>query len=219
MAAETPDLSGFSSAKRQILLTLKREGESDLATLGKELGVSKMAVYRHVKDLEESGLVERRMKRAGVGRPRLLLKLAPGAQSVFPKAYAQITCSLLRFIEEKLGRDAVETALRSRQKSVQSEYEKQVRGDTLGERVSQLARLRDREGYMAEVHRSRNGRFELLEYNCPILAVAADYWEACTVENELFRKVLHADVETTHRVVAGDHVCRFLVRPREDRGA
>jgi len=214
----TPDsqgpLSGYGSTKREILLTLKRDGEVDLGTLAKGLRLSKMAVYRHVKDLEDTGLVERATKRVGVGRPRLSLRLAPGASALFPRAYAAVTCAVLGYLEAKLGRGAVEAALRTRAQSVRETYEKHVRGEDLGERVRQLARLRDEEGYMAEVRGGAKGRFELFEYNCPIVAVAETYGEACKVENEMFRRVLHADVETTHRVVAGDHVCRFLIKPR-----
>ena len=94
------------------------------------------------------------------------------------------------------------------------DYERQIRSGDLGGRVRELAVLRDKEGYMAEVRQSAKGRYELFEFNCPILAVADKYWEACKVENELFRRVLKADVDTTHRVVAGDHVCRFLIKPR-----
>jgi len=207
-------LPPFASTKREVLLHLKREGEADLATLAKSLGLSKMAVYRHVTDLEKAGLVERYSKRVGVGRPRLVLRLAPAASAVFPKAYTSVTCALLHFIEKKMGRKAVEEALRTRSQAVFGDYEKKVRGDSLPDRVKELAALRDQEGYMAESRRTPRGGFELFEYNCPIVAVAEEYWEACEVENDLFRRVLRADVETTHRVVAGDHVCRFLIRPR-----
>jgi len=54
----------------------------------------------------------------------------------------------------------------------------------------------------------------MLEHNCPIMAVAETYPEACRVEREMFQKLLGADVETSHRVVAGDPVCRFLIRGR-----
>jgi len=217
-ADASPSLAGFGSTKREILLVLKRDGEVDLQTLASRLRLSKMAVYRHVMDLEEVGLVERTSKRVGVGRPRLALRLAPGASSVFPKAYASVTCAVLEFIEAKMGRDAVEDALRSRTKAVLPSYERHVRSDDLGGRVRELAQLRDREGYMAEMRRGAKGRYELLEYNCPIVAVAEKYWEACKVENEMFRRLLRADVDTTHRVVAGDHVCRFLIKPRRARG-
>ena len=114
-----------------------------------------------------------------------------------------------------MGRPAVEAALRSRTQGVLAEYQRHVKSDDLGGRVRELAKLRDQEGYMAEVRGGARERYELFEYNCPIVAVAETYWEACKVENEMFRRVLGADVETTHRVVAGDHVCRFLIKPRK----
>lgn len=209
-------LPSFSSTKRDLLLLLKREGEKDLQGLAEEMSLSKMAVYRHVKDLEERGLVERFPVRGGVGRPRLGIRLAPEASSLFPRAYSSLTVHALDFIEEEMGRKAVERALRKRQTEVLEGYESKVRAETLRERVAQLARLRDEEGYMAEDHEAPGGNFELLEFNCPILAVADRYWEACAVEKELFQRVLGADVETTHRVVAGNQVCRFLIRPRKD---
>lgn len=216
-AAETGEvLPAFASTKREILLLLKREGEMDLDGLTEELSVSKMAVYRHIRDLEERGLVERFPVRTGVGRPRLGLRLAPDASALFPQAYSSLTTHALGFIEEELGREAVEKALRKRQSEVLGQYEARVRAATLRERVAQLAKLRDEEGYMAEHKEAPGGALELLEYNCPILAVADRYWEACTVERDLFQRVLGADVETTHRVVAGNHVCRFLIRPRKD---
>jgi predicted ArsR family transcriptional regulator len=209
-----PSFRGFAPTKRAILMHLKRGGEADLATLARSLSISKMAVYKHVQELEESGLVERDVRRGGVGRPRLILRLAPEASSLFPNAYASVTCALLKYIEETMGRKAVEAALRSRHKQILPQYQEAVTADDLAGRVHALAKLRDQEGYMAEMREGRRGQFELFEYNCPIVAIAQDYWEACTVENELFRKVLRADVETTHRVVAGDHVCRFLIKPR-----
>ena len=212
---QSTDTQTFGDTKREILLILKREGQSDLQTLAERLHISKMAVHKHVQELEDRGMVERASVRGAAGRPRLALKLAPSAASLFPKAYAGITCAALAFIEEKLGRKAVEEALRRRQADAFSSYKEEVKGETLAERVHQLAGVRDREGYMAEDHQAGTAKFEILEHNCPILAVAENYWEACTVENELFRKLLDANVETTHRVVAGEKVCRFLVTPKQ----
>ncbi|HLF06757.1 MAG TPA: metalloregulator ArsR/SmtB family transcription factor [Thermoplasmata archaeon] len=210
-------LPSFSSTKREILLILKREGEADLRKLAGALSISRMAVYRHVKELEAKGLIVREVRRTGVGRPKMLLKLAPASLDMFPKAYAEFTCAALDFIEEKLGRKAVEEALRRRQKSVAEAYRVATQGKPFGEKVAALADLREKDGYMAELHKSGKGGFELLEHNCPVLAIAEKYWEACKVETELFRNVLDADVEATHRVVAGSHVCRFMIKPRVRR--
>src|SRR5216683_1796584 len=204
----------FGSTKREILLILKREGQSDLRTLAQHLRISKMAVHKHAQELEERGLIERMPVRGTTGRPRLALRLAPGAISLFPRAYAGVTCAALAYIEEKLGRKAVEEALRRRQSETIPGYREQVNAETLAGRVHQLAQLRDQDGYIAEDKKTGRSKFEILEHNCPIIAIAENYWEACTVENEMFRKVLNANVETTHRVVDGANVCRFLISPK-----
>ncbi len=218
MSAPSPepplDNRVFGSTKREILLILKREGQSDLQTLAERLHISKMAVHKHAHELEDRGMVQRTPLRGTKGRPRLMLQLAPGSQNLFPRAYAGVTCAALAYIEEKLGRKGVEEALRRRQTETVKTYRDQVNAETLPGRVHQLAELRDREGYMAEDHQAGPSKFEILEHNCPIIAIAENYWEACTVEREMFQKVLGANVETTHRVVAGANVCRFLITPK-----
>ena len=104
--------------------------------------------------------------------------------------------------------------MRRRQSETLPGYKEHVNAETLAGRVHQLAQLRDQEGYIAEDKKHGFSKFEILEHNCPIIAIAENYWEACTVENEMFRKVLDANVETTHRVVDGANVCRFLITPK-----
>src|SRR3989454_9772148 len=173
------DNPAFGSTKRQILLILKREGQTDLQTVADRLNISKMGVHKHVQELEDRGLIEPIPFRGGTGRPRLALRLAPSATSLFPRAYAGVTCAALAYIEEKLGRKAVEEALRRRQAETLTTYRGAVKAETLAERVHQLTGLRDREGYMAEDHQAGPAKFEILEHNCPILAVAENYSEAC----------------------------------------
>lgn len=208
--------AGFSSQKRHILLTLKRQGETSLGDLSTELGISKMATLKHLTALEGKGLVERSFRSAGRGRPRAYFRLSRNATSLFPKAYTQMTLSALRFIEEKLGRDAVEGLLRQRAQEVLESNRNRFRAATLRERVDALVTVRDEGGYMAERGRTGPTTIEMLEHNCPIMAVAESYPEACSVERELFQKLLRADVETSHRVVSGDPVCRFLIRKRKE---
>ena len=55
MSVPLPDPSAdnpvFGSTKREILLILKREGQIDLQTLAQHLGISKMAVHKHAREL------------------------------------------------------------------------------------------------------------------------------------------------------------------------
>src|SRR5213595_2503509 len=94
----------FGSTKREVLLVLKREGQSDLQSLAEHLHISKMAVHKHVQELEDQGMIQRVTLRGAKGRPRHGLQLAPKASSLFPKAYAGVTCAALAYIDEKLSR-------------------------------------------------------------------------------------------------------------------
>src|SRR5207237_4508502 len=78
--------AGFSSAKKQILLTLKRQGSVSLTDLAASLGISKMATLKHLAVLEGKGLVERSSRAAGRGRPRAFFALSRGSTGLFPEA-------------------------------------------------------------------------------------------------------------------------------------
>lgn len=208
--------AGFSSTKKQILLTLKRQGTVSLADLADGLGISKMATLKHVTALEAKGLIGRTFKASGRGRPRVFFALTDRSLNLFPEAYTHMTLSALRFIEEQLGRDAVVKLLKQRAQEVLEANRARVPDAGLKERVAELVQIRDEGGYMAEIGHAGKSSVEMFEYNCPIMAVAESYPEACRVERELFQKLLHADVETSHRVVAGDPMCRFLIRRRTD---
>jgi len=206
--------AGFSSSKKQILLTLKRAGSVSLTELAASLHISKMATLKHLAILEGKGLVDRSSRQGGRGRPRAVFSLSEGSSSLFPEAYTHMTLSALRFIEEKIGPGAVVQLLEKRAQEVLDANRARVTDGNLKSKVVELVKIRDEGGYMAELGRAGRTSVEMLEHNCPIMAVAETYPEACRVEREMFQKLLGADVETSHRVVAGDPVCRFLIRGR-----
>ena len=208
--------AGFSSAKREILLTLKQRGSVSLTDLSVELRISKMATLKHLNALEAKGLVERSTKAGGRGRPRAFFNLSRRSTTLFPEAYTHMTLSALGFIEDKMGREGVARLLKQRAQEVLDANRNRMPDAPLREKVSELVKIRDEGGYMAELGHAGGRTIEMLEHNCPIMAVAERYPEACTVERELFQSLLRADVETSHRVVAGDPVCRFLIRKRAE---
>jgi len=212
---EEEKIAGLSPGKRSILKLLKIHGESSLAELAEILSVSKMAVLKHLTKLEDAGLVQRRAIHKGdLGRPVHRYKLTTEGTELFPRAYSDIALCALSFIEQRQGRAAVSQMLRIRQKELFEKYNDQVQGKTLPERVFNLTELRDKDGYMAQSRSLGRSTFEILEHNCPIAALAQKYNETCATETELFRLLLQTDVEVSHRVVAGDPVCRFLVKKK-----
>src|SRR2546426_11098629 len=60
--------AGFSSAKRQILPTLKRRGAVSLSDMAGGLRISKMGTLKHLNVLETKGPVERSFKGGWRGR-------------------------------------------------------------------------------------------------------------------------------------------------------
>ncbi len=179
-----------------------------------KMGISKMGAHKHLVRLEERGLIERFNERSGVGRPTLWFKLSDKSSSLFPKAYADISVCALGFIERKLGRDAVEQVLRERQNELYTRYSERLAGKEGPDRVRELAKLRDQDGYMAEARPAGKLSMEILEHNCPILQIASKYQEACKTETQLFSRLLGSQVEATHRAAVGDSVCRFMIQSK-----
>jgi predicted ArsR family transcriptional regulator len=207
----------FGDTKKKILRRLKLDGQTELDELSHELKLSKMAVHKHLAALEKRGLVESsRVANGKVGRPRASYKLTRKGGNTFPRAYGPIAACALRFIERKLGKKSVEQVLRERQADIFERYHGEVEELGFEERVKRLAKLRDDEGYMADLRRLSGSKYVLYENNCPIIQLAEDYCEACTTEIELFRNLLQAEVETTHRAAKGDRACRFVIQKKRN---
>ena len=117
-----------------------------------------------------------------------------------------------------MGKEAVEKVLHERQNELFDQYYKRLKDLDFDNRVKELAKIRDEEGYMAESKKESKsgGKFVLLEYNCPIIHIAEKHWEACLTEIELFEKLLEADIDTTHRAAKGDSICKFVIKVRKE---
>lgn len=215
MTEKAGEPQGFSSQKRAILLLLKRTPSPSLSEIADHLRVTKVAALRHLLMLEKEQLIERHQESHGVGRPTVHFRLRPEARKLFPEAYAEVTLSAFGLIEEKMGRSAVVEVLEKRTGDIVKRYGPRFSDKKLSERVRELTQLREEGGYMAESTRKGQRLFELCEHNCPIMAIAERYGEACENERHMFERLLRADVDVTHRVVAGAPVCRFLIRPWE----
>jgi DeoR family suf operon transcriptional repressor len=215
-----PVAEGFSEPKKKLLYYLKVMQQAGLGELADVMKISRMAVHKHLTLLQNRGLVEGTEARKGdVGRPKIMYKLTSQSKSVFPKSYSAIATHALDFIERNIGKEGVEKFLRERQNDLFDKYYKHLRGLDFDKRVKELARIRDEEGYMAESKKDSKqsaGRHVLLEYNCPIIHIAEKHWEACSVETELFEKLLGAHIETTHRAAKGDLICKFLIRDKKE---
>jgi DeoR family suf operon transcriptional repressor len=211
---------GFSEPKKKLLYYLKVMQHAGLKELADVMKISRMAVHKHLSVLQNRGLVEGiEIRESSVGRPKMMYQLTSQSKSIFPKSYSAIATHALDFIERNMGKEGVERVLRDRQDDLFDKYYKHLQDLDFDKRVKELARIRDEEGYMAESKKESklsSRRHVLLEYNCPIIHIAEKHWEACSVETELFEKLLGANIETTHRAAKGDLICKFVIREKKE---
>ena len=210
---------GINGQKKKILWYLKVMQQAGLEELANTMKISRMGAHKHLADLQKRGLVEAHESRTGVGRPKMIYKLSSQSKTVFPKSYVSIATFSMDFIEKNMGKEGVIRMLRERQNDLFSTYYERLKNLNFGDRVKELAKIRDEEGYIAESKKNKgkgDSGHVLLEYNCPIIHIAEKHWEACSAETELFEKLLYADVETTHRAAKGDLVCKFSIKEKKD---
>ena len=205
---------GFSEPKKKILYYLKVMQQASLEELSNAMKISRMAVHKHLNILQKRGLIESVETRGQVGRPRMIYQLTSQSKTIFPKSYSAIATHALDFIERNMGKDGVLKVLQERQEELFDKYYNRLENLDFAQKVKELAKIRDEEGYMAESkNESKNSSKQIiLEYNCPIIHIAEKHWEACTVETKLFEKLLGAKIETTHRAAKGDLVCKFVIK-------
>jgi predicted ArsR family transcriptional regulator len=202
--------------KKKLLYYLKVMQIAGLSELAEVMGISRMGVHKHLEKLRERGMVDSIEVRKGVGRPRMQYQLTSQGKTLFPKSYSDIATSALDFIERSVGQQGVESFLKERQEKLYIKYGERLKDLGFDRKVKELARIRDQEGYIAESRKQqKNDSHILLEYNCPIIQIAEKHWEACSVETELFEKLLDANIETTHRAAKGDQICRFVIKERK----
>jgi DeoR family suf operon transcriptional repressor len=195
-----------------VLSALKHRGEASAEEVAGALGVTVSAVRQHLAPLEEHGLVAHRDERPGPGRPRRRYCLTPAAEALWPKRYGQFANQLLTFIDDadpRLVEEAFEHRRRARTARAQQRMATRASFD---DRVQELARILDDDGYLASCEQGADGSWRVVEHNCAILDVAERYGEACSSELAFLRDALPgADVQRSAHMMAGAHVCAYTI--------
>jgi predicted ArsR family transcriptional regulator len=212
---EHPALASLAPTKRTLLNSLKKAGELGVEHLAEAAGLTVSAVRQQLTALQRDGLVSVGQKRSGAGRPRHQYRLTSAADALYPRAYAELTNELLDYVGQS-DPELVETIFdRRRQRRIEGARARLQRG-TFPEKMAELARILDEDGYLAEAMANEDGTFTIVEHNCAILGIALRYGQACGSELEFIRAVLpEALVERTSHMVTGASHCSYLISPRK----
>jgi predicted ArsR family transcriptional regulator len=180
-----PKGSGVASNTReQILELLQRSGSGLTAdALTQKLGISAVAVGKHLAALERDNLVTTGLERRPMGRPTSLYRPTATAQELFPNDYANLATAVLEMIRLLDGEHKVDELFQHPAQVLASELAVRVRGTTMQERLQQVAQVLEEQGYMPEILELKEGpeRYLLTEHHCPILQVAKAFQQAVPV--------------------------------------
>lgn len=201
-----------SSTRKVILTMLKVKGPLSVGEMAKELGITEMAIRRHLNTLERDGLIASRLVRQAMGRPTNLYSLTELSDDLFPKKYQHLALELLEELRQEEGEQRVSRLFERRKLRLYNKYRQRMEGKTLEEKVSELADLQNASGYMVLWEKDGEGSYVLKEHNCPIAQVANEYQQACQCELSLFQNLLQAHVERTECLAKGGSKCVYVIQ-------
>lgn len=202
-----------SSTRNEILNLLKLHASMTVSDMAGQLQITEMAVRRHLNTLERDNLIESRMVRQAMGRPTNVYSLTEEAQHLFPRHYSDFALDFLQDLEELEGKDKIKDLFHRREQRLSDKYKREIRGQSLEEKVQQLAVLQNQKGYMVEIEKDpETGDFIFKEYNCPISQVAKEYQHACNCELSLFKTVLNTEVEQNECIALGEDKCVYVIK-------
>ncbi|MEB3224396.1 MAG: iron-sulfur cluster biosynthesis transcriptional regulator SufR [Synechococcus sp.] len=206
------------STKHDILEYLLKHGQVKAVQLAKSLQISPQAVRRHLRDLEEEGLIEHRAKQEGLGRPNYFYGLSRAGRDHFPSRYNDFAVSFLDTLVETAGEEQVKEILRRQWQKKAHSYRDRLGDGSLQERLARLVHLRKEEGYMAEVipatDHGHDG-FLLTEHHCAIANVAESFPVVCGNELEMFEEILpDCTITRTQWINEGEHQCGYIIQAK-----
>ena len=205
----------ITAAQRSVLYAVRRRGEATVTDIAEMLDMTPSGARQHLTGLADVGLLqagEASRVPGQQGRSERTYCIAPAAESLFPRAYGELTNQLLGYVPA----GAVTAAFEHRRDDrIAGAAARLARKRTFPAKVTELAKILDEDGYLAGVERIGPDAYRIAERNCAIFAVAREHPQACSTELEFLRAALpEADIERVTHMMAGAHSCSYEIRPR-----
>jgi DeoR family suf operon transcriptional repressor len=170
---------------------------------------------RHLRSLEEEGLVEASPAPEGPGRPSNLWHLTAAGRRQFPNGSEHFALGLLSSMASSLPADMVDQLLKRQAAEKAADYRRLIGDGDLQHRLERLVELRRREGYVAEFRPNPDGEgWVISEFHCSVMKIAEQFPCVCDQELQLIRHTFpDCGVERVHWLLDGGHACGFLLQP------
>lgn len=213
--------AGEVGTRERVLRTISERGPITAAELAESLGLTPAAVRRHLDCLAHDELVEER-EQTGTGerrrgRPARAFVVSSSGHARLRGDYEPLAGSVLRFLRDTSGEDAVTEFARQRAASLAEQALPVVEsaGRDLDSRTQALAAALTDQGYAATTRPVGNDTplagVQLCQGHCPVQHVAAEFPQFCEEEAKAFSRTLGVHVQRLSSLAHGDHVCTTFV--------
>jgi len=204
----------LKTTRAEIVNLLKRQGSMSVETLASELEISKVAVRRHLDQLEEQGFIGHCSERCERGRPRFVYSLTNEGDGLFPDTSGDFACDLLSHLGRRRGDDAIDEVLIDQANANIESLRREVEGLDFDSRVRAVVNTFNERGYVAEVDVLADGTYRIVEHNCPIRSVAEHYPQVCREELRVYSEVTGGTVVKTCCMIENDsRSCEYRIVP------
>ncbi|MEB3200306.1 MAG: iron-sulfur cluster biosynthesis transcriptional regulator SufR [Synechococcaceae cyanobacterium] len=216
--------SRLASATRDaVLAVLLRQGEATASDLAGRLSVSVQVMRRHLRSLEEDGLVQASVSHEGPGRPSNLWCLTAAGHDRFPDGSETFALGLLQAMRDSIPQDQVARLMLQQALVKADDYRRRIGSGSLAQRLERLVELRRAEGYVAECRRDETPRepapgsgdaeaWLIHEFHCSVMRIAEEFPMVCDQELQLIRHTFpDCSVERVHWRLESGHSCGFRI--------
>jgi predicted ArsR family transcriptional regulator len=190
---------------------LKRSDGLAVGDLAEALKMSYMGVKQYCVELEKRGYLDTWRRAKETGRPELTYRLTPKAQLLFPQLSNELSMEILEAVRQLHGATAAEKILYQYFLKKTEAYSKKIKGKSLVERATSLARLRENEGYCAQVDYDARHGLRLTEFHSPLADLIKAYPSVARMEEAMLSRLLQAPVHRDLSTVSGLMRITFLV--------
>lgn len=201
----------MQGTRDRILELILERREVRVEELSSALGITPVAVRRHLDHLRADGLVAARAVRQATGRPYYAYFPTEEAQGKLPPSYADLLRRMLEGIGER--EEVVSAVMESVAESLASRHRADLLGAPLNaeERIDAVTHSLREDGILEAWHAESDG-FHLVNGACPYLKAAEISSLPCESDRKAIEILLGGEVEQLHRIVDGAPVCEYLVR-------
>jgi predicted ArsR family transcriptional regulator len=206
-----PTDAQISPTQRRVLAALKRSGEATADELGEMLEISSSAVRQQLKSLRAAGYVDSHQERGQPGRPADHYFATELTEALFAGANNNLSIEILSHLEDE-DPELIDRVFERRRRSRVAQLDGKLTGETLRDKVAEVAELLDTEGYLTDFDEYSPGCYRINLHSCAIWSVAARYSQACTTELEFLRDLIpEATIERVTHKGSGSHVCAYEI--------